>query len=429
MSSASPSPEPAETKRKRPVVPEEEEIEIDVNLPEPASKKAKRAEKKKKEKKPSKSTSTTSSRPEAKNDDDLTEANTTPSTNLVAQNGRSEYGIWIGNLPYSATKDSLGEFFKNEGKIDRDEIVRLHMPTPIDRRDQAKNKGFAYVDFTTEEALAKAMGLSEYMLSGRRVLIKNAKSFEGRPVKTAAANTEATAGAEAVGAKEPARRIFVGNLGFDVTKEDLSEHFGQAGEVEDIHMATFEDSGKCKGYAWIRFTEPEGAEAAVRGFVYVKTEDVGSDDDDEEEDVEAEGDSGNEDGAEKKRKVKKAKKSGSKRHKQHLNRLHGRELRCEIAEDAQTRYKKRYGKKEDAEGGDRRARPTRSFDAEVADGGRPQQRQQRGDKDFRQDERRKRHEAKRRVDARNIAPGKALSEAPRATGAIVEARGTKKTFD
>ena len=29
----------------------------------------------------------------------------------------------------------------------------------------------------------------------------------------------------------------------DVTSEELAEHFSQAGEVADIHMATFEDSG------------------------------------------------------------------------------------------------------------------------------------------------------------------------------------------
>ena len=445
--SASSSPEPDDKKRKfnRDEVPEDEKLEINVAAPEPPSKKALRAEKKraKEEKKAAKAAKKAQDGLEAAR---KAEAGSAPTEDSEAQQPaaaapavgqpastappkRSDYGIWIGNLPWTVTRDSLRTFFKDQGSIwDRD-IVRVHMPPPAakptDGPVKPQNKGFAYVDFTTPEILEKAIGLSEKLLMGRRVLIKHAKSFEGRPDKPKVpSDLVGKTGSET---KAPTNKIFVGNLGFDVTRDDLAQHFAQAGMVEDIHMATFEDSGKSKGYAWVRFADVEGAEAAVRGFVYrTLEEDEDMDGEDSEEDD-------SDDGA-----AKKGKKRSSKKHKQHINRLHGRELRCEFAEDAQTRYKKRFGKAPAANGEtgrDRRDPRSRSQFGNVGDADtgagagdleeapKAKSNKKHGDKEQRRDERRKRH------DARTIAPGKALANAPRSSGAIVAGSGKKVTFD
>ena len=275
--SASKSPELADQKkRKRSVVAPEDELEIDVNLPEPASKKAKRKEKKQKSSK----TATGADGEGAKGED----ATATATAQAPAPGQRSEYGIWIGNLPWSATKDSLRAWFEDQG-IDDKSITRLHMPAPPEEKGPSRpgfkpqNKGFAYVDFVGAPELQLALAQSEKLMGGRKVLIKNAKSFEGRPEPSAA--DQAKKAAAAPDGKEPTQRIFVGNLGFDVTKDDLMEHFAQAGEIEDIHMATFQDTGKCKGFAWVRFFEIEAAAAAVRGFVLKAPEDDDEDEDDE----------------------------------------------------------------------------------------------------------------------------------------------------
>ncbi|GAB7349962.1 hypothetical protein MBLNU459_g0653t1 [Dothideomycetes sp. NU459] len=469
------SPEPSK-KRKRDSKAAAEELEIDVNLPEPPSKKAARKAKKAKTK------------PESSTAGDAAAADGT--TTAEAKDGekqRSAHGIWIGNLPFSCDKTVLRVFFTRQGGIPDDQITRVHMPVPRDAgaaaatggRPKPANKGFAYVDFGTKEMLDKAIGMSETLMTGRKVLIKDAKSFEGRPERAtrttdalgAAAGGDAggkmggggaRAGAAAAAAngstKAPSKRVFVGNLGFDVTKDDLETHFAQAGEIEDVHMATFEDTGKCKGFAWVRFVELDAAEAAVKGFVF-KNE-AGSDDEDEEDDSDDDEEDDKEEEEEekaldsdssteqekpdykkpatqkktKKQKSKKAKKQ--KKRKWFINRLFGRPLRCEFAEDAASRYKKRFGKStaDGAGAGADPSAPRRSFhgDADAAaDGGdaggaRPdfKKRDRSGDKDFRQEQRRKKH-----VDARTIRPGAALANAPRASGAIVEGKGKKISFD
>jgi len=154
-------------------------------------------------------------------------------------------------------------------------------------------------------------------LAGRRVLIKDNKSFEGRPEKTKEESRR--------DGKPPNKRVFLGNLSYDVTEDSLKEHFEKCGAIANVMVATFQDTGKCKGYAWIVFEDLEGAENAVRGYVLVE---------DEPSDI-SESDSEDEPA---KMITKKPKR------KWWVNKIKGRPVRMEYAEDAQVRYKKRYGK-------------------------------------------------------------------------------------
>ncbi|RMZ66527.1 rna binding rnp24 [Pyrenophora seminiperda CCB06] len=387
-------------KRKREILPDE--LEIDVSLPEPASKKAARKAKKAK----LNPTPTADADSTAKTDGAVKEDKDTGK--------RSEYGVWIGNLPWSATKDLLRNFLCENSDIKSEQITRVHLPPPTkpanpNWTNKPLNKGFAYVDFSTELAMYSCIALTETKMDGRALLIKNAKSFEGRPDKPKIEQEAGGHGAKgaAKSAHPPNKRVFVGNLSFDVTKEDLEYHFGQAGEVEHIHMATFEDSGKCKGYAWVTFGDVEAATSAVNGYVFKDASAFkskkGKDHSDSDNDVDT-------------------KKAGKKR-KWLLNKIAGREVRCEFAEDATTRYNKRYGKEKPADavdgvnpdrwknfgsnkGGDKRF-------AKQDKGARPD-----GGRDF-----------KRKVDPRTIRSGAAHSNAPRASQAIVESQGKKTTFE
>jgi len=411
--------EPPSKKRKRDTLPQDE-IEIDITLPEPPSKKALRRAKKGKPLPIPSATSPT----QGQNSPEKSGSTVPKDDPKTAK--RSDYGVWIGNLPWSATKATLRTFLTDHSNINDGQITRVHMPEPNNAANskqitKPQNKGFAYIDFTDSEALDAAVALSETLMGGRRLLIKNAKSFEGRPDKPKETE-DGKSSVSTVGGKPPNKRVFVGNLGFDVTKEDLIEHYIQCGEVVDLHMATFEDTGKCKGFAWVTFAELDAAKAAVTGWTYKSMEG-------DDEESEAENDS-DEDG--KGGKVVNGNASiKSRKHKKRkwfVNKLKGRALRCEFAEDATSRYKKRFGK--DATGKFRDGDVDTDGNIDMTEAGemaRPLRLAyvKWGEKqtlDFRD----KKH---RKVDARTIKPGAALANAPRATGAIVEAKGKKITFD
>ncbi|KAI9784271.1 MAG: hypothetical protein M1839_002332 [Geoglossum umbratile] len=395
-------------KRKRESKPMEE-IEVDVAAPEPPSKKALRRAKK------GKPITTTASKSAGKGGAHISDVD----SDEGGRSKRSDHGIWIGNLPFTFTKADLRKFLTENSSITDDQITRVHLPAPngtsVGRKLKPQNKGFAYIDFSTESVLKEALELSETLISGRRVLIKNAKSFEGRPEK---ANDSTSAGRpELAKSGKPSKKIFVGNLSFDTTEEDLREHFGRCGEVKTVFVATFEDSGKCKGFAWAEFEELEAAEAAVRGWVKVPI------DEEEEDDSEAKEDS---DGG------KENQKEGTRMRKWWVNRIRGRALRMEFAEDKVIRYKKRYGKDGTARAttaghsGEVTAPETTAADGISATVGISEPRRHTSGKERLV---KRSTGVLKKIDARTIKPGAALANAQRMTGGIVESKGKKITFD
>ena len=61
-------------------------------------------------------------------------------------------------------------------------------------------------------------------------------------------------------------KIFVGNLNFATTDQELRELFGEIGEVVDVHIPKDRESGRPRGFAFVRFAAEEHAAQAVEKF-------------------------------------------------------------------------------------------------------------------------------------------------------------------
>jgi RNA recognition motif-containing protein len=58
-------------------------------------------------------------------------------------------------------------------------------------------------------------------------------------------------------------RLYVGNLSYDTTEEDLRSLFAQAGTVESVEMIKDRDSGMSKGFAFVTMASAEDGEKAI----------------------------------------------------------------------------------------------------------------------------------------------------------------------
>jgi len=59
------------------------------------------------------------------------------------------------------------------------------------------------------------------------------------------------------------RRVYVGNLGWGVTWQDLKDFFRPVGDVVRAHVATDAATGRSKGCGIVEFNTPPEAAAAV----------------------------------------------------------------------------------------------------------------------------------------------------------------------
>lgn len=60
--------------------------------------------------------------------------------------------------------------------------------------------------------------------------------------------------------------IFVGNLSFKTTQDDLHAAFAVYGDVERVRVVTDRDTGQSRGFAFVEMTEPTGAQSAIAGL-------------------------------------------------------------------------------------------------------------------------------------------------------------------
>jgi|SRR6476659_113464 cold-inducible RNA-binding protein len=59
-----------------------------------------------------------------------------------------------------------------------------------------------------------------------------------------------------------AKKVFVGNLSFQTSENDLSDLFAQFGEVEAVSIITDRDTGRSKGFGFVTMGD-ESAEKAI----------------------------------------------------------------------------------------------------------------------------------------------------------------------
>lgn len=204
---------------------------------------------------------------------------------------RSPYSVWIGNLAFSTSVEELTEWLQERGIVG---ISRVHMVSGV--RKEEHNRGFAYVDLPTQDQVDQCIALSESELRGRNLLIKGGTDFRGRPgldPKAAELGTDANHGRTGLSKtaqrilrsqkNPPAPTLFIGNLSFETKESDIYDLLEGSAQkryeetttsdesgvsvtagIRKIRMGTFEDSGKCKGFAFVDF---ESASLATKALI------------------------------------------------------------------------------------------------------------------------------------------------------------------
>jgi cold-inducible RNA-binding protein len=61
-------------------------------------------------------------------------------------------------------------------------------------------------------------------------------------------------------------KLYVGNLSFSTTEDDLRTLFAQAGTVTSVALIKDRDSGQSKGFAFIEMSTQAEAESAIKKF-------------------------------------------------------------------------------------------------------------------------------------------------------------------
>ncbi len=61
-------------------------------------------------------------------------------------------------------------------------------------------------------------------------------------------------------------RLYVGNLSYDTTEQELQELFSQAGAVEDVSLPTDRATGRMRGFGFVEMASDNDAQQAIQKF-------------------------------------------------------------------------------------------------------------------------------------------------------------------
>lgn len=140
-----------------------------------------------------------------------------------------------------------------------------------------RSKGCGIVEFSTVEGAQDAIEkLTDTELKGRKIFVRedreDGKRTGGAP---RAPKAEASAeGGDAPAASSPSAapaaasdkvegsQLFIGNLSWDTTWQELKDHFATVGDVQYSNVAVGRD-GRKKGFGFIRFATAEEASKAI----------------------------------------------------------------------------------------------------------------------------------------------------------------------
>ncbi|KAI7729351.1 hypothetical protein M8C21_017432 [Ambrosia artemisiifolia] len=165
---------------------------------------------------------------------------------------RDQRTVFAYQMPLKATEWDVYEFFSKAGKV-RD--VRLIMD-----RNSRRSKGVGYIEFYDAMSVPMAIAMSGQLLLGQPVMVKPSEA-EKNLVQSNASTGGSGGIAGPYGAVD--RKLYVGNLHFNMTELQLKQIFEAFGPVELVQMPTDLETGQCKGFGFIQFAQLEHAKAAT----------------------------------------------------------------------------------------------------------------------------------------------------------------------
>lgn len=65
---------------------------------------------------------------------------------------------------------------------------------------------------------------------------------------------------------EDVNRLFVGNIPFRMTQDELYDLFAQAGGVASVHIPTDRETGRPRGFGFVQMEDDVGKDQAVQMF-------------------------------------------------------------------------------------------------------------------------------------------------------------------
>ncbi|TGJ80437.1 hypothetical protein E0Z10_g8323 [Xylaria hypoxylon] len=167
-------------------------------------------------------------------------------TPVLTEDERDRRTVFVQQLAARLRTKELKEFFEKVGPVNEAQIVK--------DRISGRSKGVGYVEFKNEDSVTAALQLTGQKLLGIPVIVQLTEAEKNRQVRT----TDGSGHGNSV----PFHRLYVGNIHFSITEQDLQNVFEPFGELEFVQLQK-DDTGRSRGYGFVQFRDADQAREAL----------------------------------------------------------------------------------------------------------------------------------------------------------------------
>ena len=160
--------------------------------------------------------------------------------------------LFVRNIGFNTTQEELADFFQKYGDVEESKICT--------DKNTGKSKGFGFLKFYEKKSAVAAMNDADNIVVGGRNLQIRYSNDKNGPIKGGGNNSGNNGGKRGPSGSEFG--IFVGNISYKCTENDLKKFFKDCGKVVDVRLAKKPD-GKLKGFAHVDFETKEAVDKAV----------------------------------------------------------------------------------------------------------------------------------------------------------------------
>lgn len=156
--------------------------------------------------------------------------------------------VYVGNIPWDVAWQDLKDHMRQAGEVLFAEVLK---------NPDGRSKGCGIVEYSQPSEAQEAISLlNDSELNGRMIFVRedrentNAASHDSDNEQESPPNNSVTS-------------VYVGNVSFECSWQDLKDHMRQAGNVDQANILHFED-GRSKGCAIVTYQKPQEAQRAIR---------------------------------------------------------------------------------------------------------------------------------------------------------------------
>jgi nucleolin len=175
-----------------------------------------------------------------------------PQQNNVNSRFGPEFEVIVCGLPFSSTETDIRNHFKDCPDL---KFVKVMMG------QDGRPRGKAFVKFTTEKGMNKALELNGTNLGGRNIIVELTEKMRGgQPMQGSQPNQNNNFVQN--GDTQESMSILVRNLAFTVDEAKLQNVFSGCGTIKSVRICK-DENGRSRGFGFVDFTSIDSAKSGI----------------------------------------------------------------------------------------------------------------------------------------------------------------------